>query len=52
MINQAEPDFDVKLSADDVTTSVVLGTLDLAEPTRDRYATHRLPESKSLGEVF
>ena len=40
------------LSVEDVTTSVHHGTFDLAEEaSRDRHATRRPPEIKSLGEV-
>ena len=48
----SEPDFDLNLSVDDVTTLVQHGTLDLAEATRERHATHRLPEFTWSGRSF
>ena len=49
-MHQGEPDFDLDLSVNDVTTSVQHVTPDLAKAPRERHATHHLPEFKSNGE--
>ena len=49
---QGEPDSELNVSSDDVTTLVQHGTPDLAAATRERDATNRRPEFKTLGEVL
>ena len=50
-MHQGELDFDLILLVDVVTTVLQHGTPDLGEATRERHATHRLPEFK-LWEKF